>query len=204
MTYTFASRLKRPPELLPYLLCVSAPSGESVLCDYIYRFCDMHIEDATLYVDLLPLNFRHFDVILGMDWLTKYCATIDFVTKRVVFKPPEQKEIVFVGNGVVPLPYLISAMKACKLIRKGCQGYLCYVLTEQSVNVELNDIPIVREFPDVCPNELPGELLDREIEFTIETVPGTQPISKTPYRMATTEMKELKEQLQDLLDKGFI
>lgn len=60
----------------------------------------MHIEDATLYVDLLPLNFRHFDVILGMDWLTKYCATIDCVTKRVVFNPPEQKEIVFVGNRV--------------------------------------------------------------------------------------------------------
>ena len=112
VTYTFASRLKRPLELLPYLLCVSAPSGESVLCDYIYRFCDMHIEDATLYVDLLPLKFRHFDVILGMDWLTKYCATIDCVTKTVVFKPPEQKEIVFVGNGVVPPPYLISAMKA--------------------------------------------------------------------------------------------
>ena len=153
----------------------------------------MRVEDAILYVDLLPLNFRHFDVILGMDWLTKYCATIDCVTKRVVFKPPEQKEIVFVGNGVVLPPYLISAMKACKLIRKGCQGYLCYVLSEQSENVELNNIPIVREFPDVFSNELPGELVDREIEFTIETVPGTQPISKTSYRMATVEMKELKE-----------
>ena len=54
------------------------------------------------------------------------------------------------------------------------------------------------------PNELPGELVDWEIEFTIETVPGTKPISKTPYRMAIAEMKELKEQLQDLLDKGFI
>ena len=62
----------------------------------------------------------------------------------------------FVGNGVVPPPYLISAMKARKLIKKGCQGYLCYVLSEQSVIVELNDIPIVREFSDVFPNELPG------------------------------------------------
>ncbi|GMP69250.1 hypothetical protein CsSME_00028576 [Camellia sinensis var. sinensis] len=128
-----------------------------------------------------------------MDWLTKYCATIDYVTKRDVFSPPERKDIVFVGNGVVPPPYLISVMKACKLIRKGCQGYLCYVLSEQSENVELNNIPIVREFLDMFPNELPGELVDREIEFTIQTVPGTQSISKTPYRMATAEMKELKE-----------
>ena len=80
----------------------------------------MRVKDAILYVDLFPLKFRHFDVILGMDWLTKYCATIDCVTKRIVFKPPEHKEIVFVGNGVAPPPYLIFAMKACKLIRKGC------------------------------------------------------------------------------------
>ena len=80
-TCAFASRLNRPLELLPYLLCVSAPSGESVLCESIYRFYDMHIEDVILYIDLLPLNFRHFDVILGIDWLTKYCATIDCVTK---------------------------------------------------------------------------------------------------------------------------
>ena len=73
-------------------------------------------------------------------------------------------------------------------------GFLCYVLSGQSVNVELSDIPIVREFPDVVPKELLGELVDREIEFTIETMPGTQPISKTPYRMAATEMKELKKQ----------
>ena len=126
------------------------------------------------------------------------------MTKRVVFRPPEQEEIVFVGNGVVPPPYLISAMKACKLIRKGCQGYLCYVLFEQIAIVELSSILIVSEFPDVFPDELPGELVDREIEFTIEIVSGTQPISKTPYKMSTAEMKDLKEQLQDLLDKGFI
>lgn len=81
---------------------------------------------------------------------------------------------------------------------------MCCVLSEQSMNVELNSIPIVREFPDVFPDELPGELVDREIEFTIDVMPGIQPISKAPYRMSIAEMKELKEQLQDLLDKGFI
>ena len=96
----------------------------------------MRVWNAVLYVDLLPLNFSHFDIILGMDWLTKHCATIDCVTKRVVFNPPELEEIMFVGNGVVPPPYLISTMKVCKLIRKGGQGYLCYVLSEQSVKVE--------------------------------------------------------------------
>ncbi|XP_028060448.1 uncharacterized protein LOC114264030 [Camellia sinensis] len=62
----------------------------------------------------------------------------------------------------------------------------------------------VREFPDVFPNDLPGELIDREIEFTIDVVFGTQPISKTLYRMSISELKELKVQLQELLDKKFI
>jgi len=74
VTCAFVSRLSRPLELLSYLLCVSASSGESVLCESVYRFCDMRVGNAILYVDLLPLNFRNFDVILGMDWLTKYCA----------------------------------------------------------------------------------------------------------------------------------
>ncbi|GFS36993.1 hypothetical protein Acr_00g0049100 [Actinidia rufa] len=66
------------------------------------------------------------------------------------------------------------------------------------------DIPIVREFPEVFPEELPGMPMEREIEFSIECAPGTQPISKAPYRMAPAELKELKLQLQKLLDKGFI
>ncbi|XP_028087390.1 uncharacterized protein LOC114288106 [Camellia sinensis] len=107
-------------------------------------------------------------------------------------------------NGVVPLPYLIFAMKAVKLLRKGCKGYMCCVLTETSDRSNVETIPVVCEFPDVFPKELLGDLIDREIECTINVIPGTQPISKTPYRMSTSELKELKAQLQELLDKKFI
>ncbi|XP_028080651.1 uncharacterized protein LOC114282199 [Camellia sinensis] len=116
----FASRLTRPLESLPYLLCLSAPSEEFVLCTFVYRVCDMRIGNAILYVDLLSLDIRHFDIIQGMDWLSKYCVTINCVTKQVVFKLPGHVEFEFVSNGVLPPPYLISAMKACKLLRKGC------------------------------------------------------------------------------------
>ena len=75
-------------------------------------------------------------------------------------------------------------------------------MTSDSPNVET--IPVVNEFPDAFPNELPRDLIDREIEFTIAVVLGTQPISKTLYRMLTSELKELKIQLQELLDKKFI
>ena len=70
--------------------------------------------------------------------------------------------------------------------------------------MKLDGIPIVREFPDVFPEELSGLPLDREIEFSIDLAPGTAPISITPYRMAPAELRELKEQLQDLMQKGSI
>ena len=70
--------------------------------------------------------------------------------------------------------------------------------------LKLDDIPVVREFSDVFLKDLPGIPIDREIEFSIDLLPGTSPISKAPYRMALTKLKELKEQLQELLEKGFI
>ncbi|WVZ98502.1 LOW QUALITY PROTEIN: hypothetical protein U9M48_043936 [Paspalum notatum var. saurae] len=69
---------------------------------------------------------------------------------------------------------------------------------------EIKKIPVVCEFPDVFPEELPGLPPDREVEFSIELVPGTAPVSRRPYRMAPDELKELKIQLQEQLDKGFI
>jgi hypothetical protein len=66
------------------------------------------------------------------------------------------------------------------------------------------DIRTVSEYPDVFPKELPGMPPDREIEFLIELVPGTTPIFKGPYRMAANQLAELKEQLEELLDKGYI
>ena len=74
----------------------------------------------------------------------------------------------------------------------------------QSGELEIGDIPIVREFSDVFSNDLPGLPLDCEIEFSIDLLPRTAPISKALYRMAPTELKELKEQLVELLDKRFI
>jgi hypothetical protein len=76
--------------------------------------------------------------------------------------------------------------------------------TYAATGIKLKDIPIVCEYPDVFPDDLPGMPPDREIEFIIELQPGTAPISKRPYRMPPNELVELKIQLQDLLDKGYI
>ena len=86
----------------------------------------------------------------------------------------------------------------------GCVAYLATVVEIDRVVPTLEELTVVREFPDVFPAELPGMPPDREIEFMIDLVPGTAPISKAPYRMAPAELRELRDQLQDLLDKEFI
>ena len=90
------------------------------------------------------------------------------------------------------------------MINKGCQEYLCTILDDSSLEVTLEDILVVREFSNIFPDDLPNVLIDREIEFTIDLILNTQLISKTPYCMAPVELAELKTQLQELLDKGFI
>jgi hypothetical protein len=99
---------------------------------------------------------------------------------------------------------LISATQVKQLILEGCQFYLACIKELSHEEKKIEDIPVVQEFLDVFPEDLPGLSLDREIEFCIELTPGTTPISKAPYRMAPAELKELKTQLQELLDKGFI
>ena len=98
---------------------------------------------------------------------------------------------------------VISALRVDKLIRSGCEGYVAFI-TEDKLSKAVEDILVVCEFPDVFPEEIHGLPPVREIDFTIELVPGTAPISKAPYRMAPAKLKELKVQLQDLLDKGFM
>ncbi|XP_073121387.1 uncharacterized protein [Henckelia pumila] len=100
---------------------------------------------------------------------------------------------------------IISANKACQFLNKGCTGFIANVNCDQELaRPKLEEVEVVRDFPEVFPEDIAGLPPAREVEFGIELMPGTQPVSKAPYRLAPTEMKELKEKLQELLDKGFI
>uniref|UniRef100_A0A2N9J728 Reverse transcriptase domain-containing protein n=1 Tax=Fagus sylvatica TaxID=28930 RepID=A0A2N9J728_FAGSY len=123
---------------------------------------------------------KDFDVILGMDWLAANYASVNCHSKKVKFQILEQ------------------------MLRKGCRGYLATVRDTQQDELKLENIPKVSEFPEIFQEDLPRLPPDREIEFSIDLLPGSGPISKAPYRMVLAELKELKEQLQELLDKGFI
>nr|GFC94963.1 putative reverse transcriptase domain, aspartic peptidase domain protein [Tanacetum cinerariifolium] len=90
------------------------------------------------------------------------------------------------------------------LLSHGCEGFLATINDTTSDVPSIHDQSVVSEFPDVFPDELPAIPSVRKVEFSIELIPGAEPISKAPYRMAPIELKELKDQLQELLERGFI
>ena len=95
-------------------------------------------------------------------------------------------------------------MQARHFLRNGCEAFLDLVLDSKRGQVNLEDIPVIKEFPNVFPKELPSLPLEREVDLTIEVLPRMTSISRAPYRIAPTELKELKTQLHELLEKGFI
>nr|XP_027186773.1 uncharacterized protein LOC101514449 [Cicer arietinum] len=136
-------------------LVVATPVGGNLLAKSVYRSCDVTIDGKVLPVDLVVIDLIGFDVILGMDWLALHHATLDCHNKVVKFEIPGQSVFSFQGAHCWVPHNPISALRAGKLMRRGCQA-------------------------------------------------KTHPIYIPPYRMAPAKLKELREQLQDLLDKGFI
>ena len=162
------------------------------------------MKKRVLPADLIELDVLDFDVVLGMDWLSENYASIDYRNKCIKFKTNESIDFIFQGERSAVLTRLISVIRARRSLDKGCQGFLAYVIDGEAESIDVQSIPVAREYPDVFSRELPGLPPEREVEFVIELAPGTHPVSITPYRMAPLELKELKVQLQDLLDKGFI
>ena len=191
-------------EKLAYDMHVTSPLGHNVSVNSIYRNCPIVIQTREFLADLINLPFREFDLILGMDWLSKHRAIVDCGQKIVVLRCSDQTEVIVQGIGSSVMSHVISTMQARRIMKKGCETFLALILDSKRGQVDVEKIPVVREFPDVFPEELPGIPLEREVDLAIEIVPGTVPMSRAPYRMAPTELKELKSQFQELLDKGFI
>ena len=187
-----------------YDILVTNPLGHSVIVNKVYRDCPIKIQEYEFCGDLIELSFREFDVILGMDWLSRHRAIVDCRMKRVTLRTSDDSEVIFIGERPNHLSNVISVAVARKMVRKGCETYLAYMIDTVKARPSVSDIPTVSDFPDVFSEELPGLPPQREIEFAIDVVPGATPASVTPYRMAPLELKELKLQLQELLDKGFI
>ena len=185
-------------------MVVSVPNGDTMISERIVPGSRLVIQNKDFPANLMVLGIHDFDIVLGMDWLSKHRATLDCYKKEVRLVRPEEPGVIFRGIRREIAPSLINAVTASKMLRKGCQGYLAFVVDWRQEGTRLEDIPIVKEFPDVFSDDISGLPPDRAIEFVIELILGTELISIPPYRMAPAELKELKAQLEELLSKGFI
>ncbi|XP_074342240.1 uncharacterized protein LOC141679718 [Apium graveolens] len=164
-------------------------------------------EDACILIDsgatrsFISLNFMSK---LGIESATlEEVMAIEVANQEVVnVDQPEGKRVMMYGRK--QRKKFLTMMEAKRFLRQGCQAYLAHVIDIEKHTPKNKEIPVVNEFEDVFPEELSGLPPNREIEFTIDLAPGTQPISKAPYRMAPIEIKELATQLQELLEKGVI
>ncbi|XP_070034688.1 uncharacterized protein [Nicotiana tomentosiformis] len=200
----FASYLDISRDSLSGLIYVSTPVGDMIVVDRVSRSCIISIGGYETKVDLLLLNMVDFDVILGMNWLSQYHSILDCHAKIVTFSMPGLPQFEWRGTLGHSTSKVILYVEARRMVEKGCLAYLAYIRDSSAEVPHMDSVMVVREFPEVFPTNLTGMPFDRDIDIFIDLVLGTKPISIPLYHMAPFELKELKEQLQDFLEKGFI
>jgi hypothetical protein len=160
---------------------IATPGGK-IATNQLNRNVPISMGSRIFKTRLLILGLEGMDIILGADWMTQHRVVLDVAARALEIRSPTSEDL------VLYLPHQDSTQ-------------LCAFSMMES---HVKKIPVVCEYADAFLDELPGMPSDRDIEFAIELQPGTTPISKRPYRMPPAELAELKKQLQELLNKGFI
>ncbi|GJZ68228.1 reverse transcriptase domain-containing protein, partial [Tanacetum coccineum] len=207
----FSSQIDITPSTLDHYYDVELADGRIIGLNTILKGCTLNFLNHQFNVNLMPVELGSFDAIIGMDWLAKYQAVI-VCAEKIVCIPWRNKTLIIHGDGStqgnVTRLNIISCTKAQKYMEKGFPIFLAHItakeVEDKSEEKRLEDVPIVQNFPEVFPEDLPGLPPTRQVEFQIDLVPGAAPVARAPYRLAPSEMKELSEQLKELSDKGFI
>ncbi|KAI3801952.1 hypothetical protein L1987_30071 [Smallanthus sonchifolius] len=183
---------------------VQTAVGKNSAVFQVTEDCIIEIEGHKFPYRLFLLTLGGFYIVLGMDWLAANEAQIICKRKRIHLKAPSGSPITVYGDWNCTMPNIISMIKAESYMRRGCEAYLAYVIDDRKKMNELKNVPVVCNFPEVFPEDLPGLPPDQEIEFQIDLLPGAEPVAKAPYQLAPSEIKELMSQLEELTEKGFI
>nr|GEU42257.1 putative reverse transcriptase domain-containing protein [Tanacetum cinerariifolium] len=197
---TFSALIDITPTTLENNYDVELSDGKIIGVNTIVCGCTLNFMNHPFNIDLMPVPLDSFDVIIGMDWLMKYHGVIicDEKIIRVLF---EREILIFQGNGDNQREEsrlnIISFIKTQRYLSKGCDVFLAHITTKEakdkSKGNRLEDVPIVRKFPKVFPEDLPGIPPAQQVEFQINLEPGAAPVARAPYRLAPLEMKELKD-----------
>ncbi|KAJ9544925.1 hypothetical protein OSB04_024632 [Centaurea solstitialis] len=200
----FSPKINKKSQNLKEEHLIEYSNGEIVKASKVVRKCTLGLTEKDFSIDLIPIKIGSFDIIVGMDWMSNHQATICCAEKIVRLALPDGSVLEVHGEKPKKDIKLVSFMKMRSHLRKECVAFMAHVVDKKAEEKSIQDIPVVREFPEVFPEELPGLPPPRQVEFHIDLIPGAGPIAKSPYRLAPSEMQELSSQLQELLDKGFI
>ncbi|GJU50056.1 putative reverse transcriptase domain-containing protein [Tanacetum coccineum] len=173
VSISLASMLNIPPITIDTFYNIEVADGNLVSTNIVIQGVTLTLLNQPFEIDLMPIKLGSFDVVIGMDWLSKYHSRI-ICDEKVIHIPI---------NG---------------------ETLIIRVMEKKSDEKRLEDIPVVREFPEVFPEDLLGLPPVRQVEFQIDLIPGATPVARAPYRLAPSEMHELSNQLQELADRGFI
>ncbi|GJU83958.1 putative reverse transcriptase domain-containing protein [Tanacetum coccineum] len=180
----FTPLLGIEPSNLGFIYEIEIASGQLVGIDKVIRGCELEIKGHTFSIDLIPFGSESFDVIVGMDWLSKHKAKI-ICHERVVRIP--------LCNG-----------KPLRVIGKRPEEKVRHLRSAKTKEQKKEDIVVVRNFPEVFPDDLSGLPPKREIKFRIYLISGAISVAKSPFRLAPFKMEDMSGQLRELQDKGFI
>ncbi|KAJ9556981.1 hypothetical protein OSB04_011595 [Centaurea solstitialis] len=200
----FRPKINKKSQNLKEEHVIEYSNGELVKVSKVVKKCTLGLAGKDFSIDLIPIKIGSFDIIVGMDWMSNHQATICCAEKIVRLALPDGSVLEVHGEKPKKDIKLVSFMRMRSHLRKECVAFMAHVVDKKAEEKSLQDIPVVREFPEVFPEELPGLPPPRQVEFHIDLIPGAGPIAKSPYRLAPSEMQELSSQLQELLDKGFI
>ena len=188
---TYVKKLGLPVCELQCELVVSTSTSSLVRTSSLCARCPVEVEERKYKVNLICLPLQELEVIIGMDWLSANRILIDCWEKRLLFPNSEE-------------PKFLSSHGVMRELQEGAQCFMIFTHLEVEREEMKSVIPVVHEFEDVFPDEVPGLPPNREVEFSIDLVPVTGPMSMAPYRMTPAELVELKSQIEELLGKQFI
>ncbi|KAI3813313.1 hypothetical protein L1987_18033 [Smallanthus sonchifolius] len=201
----FEPMLNLRPTKLDSAYTIELANGKLIRAHTVVRGCSLTLEDHSFPIDLIPMELGSFDVVVGMDWLSNNHAEIICADKVVRIPLASGDTLNIHGEKPGKNLKIVSCMKARSYLKKhDTVAFLAHIVEKKSEGKKIQDVPIIKDYPEVFPDDLPGLPPIRKVEFRIDLVPGATPIAKSPYRLAPSEMKELSTQLQELLDKGFI
>nr|GEZ02926.1 putative reverse transcriptase domain-containing protein [Tanacetum cinerariifolium] len=197
VSISLASMLNIPPITLDTFYDIEMADRNLVGTNTVIQGCTLILLNQPIEINLMPIKLGSFDVVIGMDWLFKYHAKI-ICDEKVIHIPINGEILIIRGDRSKARLNLISCIKIERYISRGCQVFIAQVMEKNSDEKGLEDIPLVREFLEVFPEELPGLPPVHQVEFQIDLIPGATLVACAPYRLAPSEMQELSNHLQEL------